>query len=836
MSTADKLAAILSGDIETILKLGPVSKVAGDTGRCAIGSEPGNHLVGADLIAIEACVGNWVADDEVELERWRRFLADRTNIELDPYRIEGLNAGFPEAVARSRGKVLSLAFQYMGGVPAFRNLAPHDFIISDDEIQKLKWDWRRRHKKIKDCWDALDAAAVAVVSDGPGAIQCGKVTFRCEERYGARCLYIDLPSGHSIAYPFARIIKNRFGGPAVTFKDNARGQWLDYRTKSKKKKTKPAVEDEDSEGDDGPEETRDEEEQTGGAYGGTWFENIVSGIARDLLADAMLRVEAAGYPVVLHVHDEVVSEVPDGFGSVEEYVRLVEQLPVWAQGIPVGAKGRNGPRFAKVEIPIEHVPGGFVDEPLPVKPKPRGEPKTRKKPAAKSANGASQESQPVSCLEAALQWAGRGCSVFPAPPGTKKSYKSGKRHGGARWGATKDPVEIERDWKRWPNANLGLPTDAANGFFVLEADTIEGHERLKAQGTDGIATLTALVAEHGPLPETLQGESPSGSQHYYFLHPAGAPIRSKDGWRLGIDIKGEGGMVIAPPSRKGDKAYRWLNRLPIAEAPQWLLELIQEGRERAPTDVAGPDAGDEGAGVADEDDSAPIEKTRLALEVLPHGADTDRKRWVSIGRILHRTYGEEGRALFFDWSRGGDYKPADGDEELERVWASFETDLLGDADPAKRIKIGSLYRWAAEADPSWIDRWQEIELERPLCRTGPLSGGAGEGGSGANGGGGGSGAAGPTPGPLPGPKPGRLPELIIHGDNLPKTAKLLAWAFARYRRFLFNGNEPIQVVHENNEMPRALAVNSASVRVFCHELCVPKKWNKKRGQIRQGDA
>jgi hypothetical protein len=121
MSMADKLAAILSGDIGTISKLGPVSKIAGDTGRCAIGSEQGNHLVGADLIAIEACVGNWVADDKVELERWRRFLADRGNAELDPYRIEGLNAGFPEDIARPRGKILSLAFQYMGGPLAIQS-------------------------------------------------------------------------------------------------------------------------------------------------------------------------------------------------------------------------------------------------------------------------------------------------------------------------------------------------------------------------------------------------------------------------------------------------------------------------------------------------------------------------------------------------------------------------------------------------------------------------------------------------------------------------------------------------------------------------------------------
>jgi hypothetical protein len=68
-----------------------------------------------------------------------------------------------------------------------------------------------------------------------------------------------------------------------------------------------------------------------------------------------------------------------------------------------------------------------------------------------------------------------------------------------------------------------------------------------------------------------------------------------------------------------------------------------------------------------ENDDAPIEKTRLALEVIPHNGDTDRTRWVSVGRILHRTHGPEGRPLFEKWSYSGDYKPTDGDEELQRV-------------------------------------------------------------------------------------------------------------------------------------------------------------------------
>jgi putative DNA primase/helicase len=178
-------------------------------------------------------------------------------------------------------------------------------------------------------------------------------------------------------------------------------------------------------------------------------------------------------------------------------------------------------------------------------------------------------------LVAALEYAGRGWSIFPAPVGEKKSHKSAARTAnGERWGATKQPDEVRSDFRRWPGANVGIPTGVANGIFVLEVDTIAG-----GHAADGIAALSDLESKHGKLPVTSTAESPSGSLHYYFLYPPGVEVRnSESAIAPGIDIRGEGGMVIAPPSQKpGVGVYVWKNPgVPIREAPNWLLDLIVE--------------------------------------------------------------------------------------------------------------------------------------------------------------------------------------------------------------------------------------------------------------------
>jgi hypothetical protein len=173
-------------------------------------------------------------------------------------------------------------------------------------------------------------------------------------------------------------------------------------------------------------------------------------------------------------------------------------------------------------------------------------------------------------LEIAVAYAAHGWAVFPVPPGTKRSYKSAEHSDGRAWGMTRNAAEIRADFTRWPDAGIGIPTGAVNGIIVVETDTVAGH------GIDGSNSLAQLETKHGALPDTLQAISPSGSVHRYFKHP-GAGIKiisSASELGAGIDVRGDGGMVIAPPTvRPGVGDYRWINHIPIAEPPAWLIEL-----------------------------------------------------------------------------------------------------------------------------------------------------------------------------------------------------------------------------------------------------------------------
>jgi hypothetical protein len=201
-------------------------------------------------------------------------------------------------------------------------------------------------------------------------------------------------------------------------------------------------------------------------------------------------------------------------------------------------------------------------------------------------------------VEHAIGYASQGWPVFPLKLREKVSHKSAAHSDGRKWGQTIDADEIRHDFRQWPDANIGIVTGGGSGFFVVETDTADGH----GEGVDGAAELAKLEAMHGALPATREAISPSGSVHRYFKHPGFKIKNSASLIGPGIDVRGDGGMVVGPPSVKlGKGVYSWRNDLPIADAPPWLLDRIVAGKmrpgpelsisQRAATLVVDPHAG-----------------------------------------------------------------------------------------------------------------------------------------------------------------------------------------------------------------------------------------------------
>jgi DNA polymerase len=301
--------------------------VIGSLGRAIIAASPGHRFIAADLSGIESRITAWVSGQRSKINQWAKFDLTK-NPEDEPYRRIGRDCfQLPEENARDVGKIGDLAFGYAGGIGAWRKLATNDS-RSDDDIRQLQGRWRDAHRSVVAFWKLLDRSAVRAVKNPGTPVACGRVSFRMEDVF----LKLRLPSGRDLAYPFAHMETGERGDPVVVFKDNAKGQFVDCRGGK-------------------------------GAYGGLWLENVVQAIARDVFTAAMPALERAGYPVVLHVHDEIVAEVADDFGSVDEFVRILTTPPAWAEGLPLAAKGRNGPRFAKTST-------GPTPEPPPGEPSP----------------------------------------------------------------------------------------------------------------------------------------------------------------------------------------------------------------------------------------------------------------------------------------------------------------------------------------------------------------------------------------------------------------------------------------------------------------------------------
>ncbi len=366
---------MLSGDASPEYVFEMMTAVHGESGkdspmrllsrmlRACITAAPGNKLIGGDFSNIEGRVNAWFAG-----EAWKlvAFAAYDAGTGADLYNIAyarsfAVDINSVDKQMRQIGKVQELALGYQGGVGAYitmganYGLNPYDLTqpvkksVSADAwdmvastyetakdkngLQVSEWtalkllvnNWREANPKIvQSWWDLQDAAVEAVASPGvPVTVLGEKVTYFSDQR----CLWCVLPSGRMICYaaPYVKSeqseytckytgeIKVRMKN-VVHFKGYKKGSWRDLTL-----------------------------------YGGLQCENIVQGTARCIMVDRMFAAEGAGYPLVLTVHDELMSEVsnlrPDL--NAVEFERLMSQIPAWANGLPLTAKAWEDMRYVK---------------------------------------------------------------------------------------------------------------------------------------------------------------------------------------------------------------------------------------------------------------------------------------------------------------------------------------------------------------------------------------------------------------------------------------------------------------------------------------------------------
>lgn len=289
--------------------------------RTALVAPEGHVLIDADFSAIEARVISWLADQEWRLEVFRTHgkIYEASASQMFGVPIELIKKGNPEYELRQRGKVAELALGYQGSVPAMRAMDTGHKLddLTDDEVKDIVLRWRETNPKIRDLWYAFDSAAIQVIENG-GSVTVRGCTLAREYDYRQNriCLSIKLPSGRKLFYVDPAIGENRWGNPSITYMGlNDKNKWGRIET-----------------------------------YGGKLVENCVQAIARDCLAQAIEHLEEAGFPVVFHVHDEVVIDIPpyaDNDTMLSAVVNIMTQPIPWAKGLPLGADGWVGTFFKK---------------------------------------------------------------------------------------------------------------------------------------------------------------------------------------------------------------------------------------------------------------------------------------------------------------------------------------------------------------------------------------------------------------------------------------------------------------------------------------------------------
>lgn len=266
--------------------------------RTAFIPSKGHHFYVADFSAVEARVIAWLSG-----EQWRQkafaknediYCASASQMFGVPVVKHGINSKL-----RQKGKIAELALGYGGSIGALKAMGATKLGLTEDELPPLVQMWRSASPKIVQFWWDVDKAAKECIKT-----HLPQSTHGMKFVYRSGCLFLRLRSGRRLCYPQPRIGINSFGSESITFMGiNTVKKWGRIET-----------------------------------YGAKLVENIVQATSRDLLAEAMRRLEATDNPIVMHIHDEAVIDAPAD-RSLEKIVKIMTEVPAWADGLILNAAG-----------------------------------------------------------------------------------------------------------------------------------------------------------------------------------------------------------------------------------------------------------------------------------------------------------------------------------------------------------------------------------------------------------------------------------------------------------------------------------------------------------------
>jgi len=297
--------------IRTLYSEDPM-RIFASTVRGMLIAKPGYDLLCQDYSSIEGRITAWLAGQEDKLEIFRTHGkvyeytgAKMYNLPLDLVFLMTMKQTHPDE--RFVGKTGELALGFQGGGKAFVKMAGNYGVDIDlDRGEEIKTDWRRDNPMIVRMWYAIEEAAIAAVANPGKMYKTNKLYFKVKGDF----LYMRLPSGRRLAYYKPEIDHNdKLTHLGVDTYTRRWGRWP--------------------------------------TYGGKLTENAVQGTARDIMVHGMFNLEAAGYPIIGTVHDEIMMETPIGFGSLHESAELMCDLPDWAEGLPITAGGFRAHRYKK---------------------------------------------------------------------------------------------------------------------------------------------------------------------------------------------------------------------------------------------------------------------------------------------------------------------------------------------------------------------------------------------------------------------------------------------------------------------------------------------------------